>query len=76
MKIEIEYNGSIAKCKVTPFENPFGDMVNFNDADRMTQVFALGAFDCIKHHWKREMKNKQSTNRTYTLFDLKKSENG
>lgn len=57
MKIEIDYNGAFAVCKVTRFDNPT-EVVYFNDADRMTQIYALSAFDCIKQHFKRETKLK------------------
>lgn len=59
MHIEIDFNGAMAVCNVTPFENPLGKMVNFNSADTMTQVYALSAFRTIKEHWEREQKLKK-----------------
>ena len=53
MKIEIEYNGAFAVCRIEPMEEP-GKMVNFNDADAMSQAYALGAFTTIKEDWQRE----------------------
>jgi hypothetical protein len=57
MKITIDYNGSFAICNVTDFHNPLR-WVNFNEADRMTQAYALSAFDCIREHFQRETKKK------------------
>ena len=31
-------------------------MVNFNDADTMSQTYALSAFQTIKEHWQREQR--------------------
>lgn len=60
MKIKIEYNGAFAECFI---EDTFGKdpfkVVPFSDADKMSQVFALGAFSCIKEHWQREQKKVQ-----------------
>ena len=58
MKIQIEYNGSIAKCYIedTFGKDPFKE-VPFNEADKMSQIFALDSFRCIKECWERE-KNK------------------
>lgn len=53
MKIEIDYNGAFAVCRIEPMEKP-GTMVNFNEADAMSQTFALSAFRCIEEHWRRE----------------------
>ena len=59
MKIEIDYNGSFAVCKITPMlsADP-NEFVSFNDADKMSQIYALSAFRCIKEHWQREVKFK------------------
>ena len=46
MKIEIDWNGAFAVCKL--------DGKPFNSCDKKDQVFAFGAFMCIKNHWKRE----------------------
>lgn len=53
MKIEIDYNGAFAVCRIEPMEEP-GKMVNFNDADTKSQTYALSAFRCIDEHWRRE----------------------
>lgn len=57
MKIKIEYNGAFAECYI---EDTFGKepfkMVPIKDADKMSQVFALGAFSCIKEWWQREQR--------------------
>ena len=53
MKIEIYYNGAVAVCRIEPMCKP-GKMVNFNEADTMSQTFALSAFQTIKEHWQRE----------------------
>lgn len=53
MKIEIDYNGAFAVCRIEPMEEP-GKMVNFNEADTKSQTYALSAFQTIKEHWKRE----------------------
>jgi hypothetical protein len=50
MKIEIDWNGALACCKV--------DGKYFNDCERFDQVFCLSAFNCVetdfirRHHWK------------------------
>ncbi len=53
MKIEIDYNGAFAVCRIEPMEKP-GTMVNFNEADTKSQTYALSAFRCIEEHWRRE----------------------
>ena len=55
MKIKIDYDGTMAKCFIedTFGKNPF-KMVPFPKADKMSQIFALGAFSCIKEWWQRE----------------------
>ena len=55
MKIEINYNGAIAVCRIEPMEEP-GKMVNFNEADTKSQTYALSAFQTIKEHWQREQR--------------------
>lgn len=50
MKIEIEYNGSLAVCKVNG--------KSFNECDVNEQVFAMDAFRTIINDWKRN-KNKK-----------------
>ena len=58
MKIEIDYNGAFAVCRIEPMEEP-GKMVNFNDADSKSQTFAFGAFHTIEEHWRREKQLEQ-----------------
>lgn len=53
MKIEINYNGAFAVCRIEPMEEP-GKMVNFNEADTKSRTYALSAFQTIKEHWQRE----------------------
>lgn len=48
MKIEIDWNGSFAICKL--------DGRPFNYCDTKDQTFAFGAFRCIEQHWRRERK--------------------
>ena len=55
MKIEIDYNGAFAVCRIEPMEEP-GKMVNFNEADTKSQTYALSAFQTIKEHWQREQR--------------------
>lgn len=55
MKIEIDYYGDSAVCRIEPM-GKHGTMVNFNEADSASQAFALGAFSCIKKHWEREQR--------------------
>ena len=52
MKIEIDYNGAFAVCRIEPMDKP-GKMVNFNNADTKSQTYALSAFQTIKEHWRR-----------------------
>lgn len=58
MKIEIDYNGSLAVCRIEPMEKP-GKMVNFNEADTKSQTYALSAMRTVMKHWKREQQQKQ-----------------
>ena len=46
MKIEIDYNGSLAACKV--------DSKPFNECDVNEQVFAMDTFRIIIKDWNRE----------------------
>ena len=55
MKIEIDYNGAFAVCRIELMGRP-GKMVNFNEADTISQNFALSAFQTIKEHWEREQR--------------------
>ena len=55
MKIEIDYNGALAVCRIEPMDEP-GKMVNFNDADTKSQTYALCAFQAVKGHWQREQR--------------------
>ena len=58
MKIEIDYCGAFAICKIEPMDEP-GKMVYFNEADINSQVYALSAFRCVKEHWQREQRLKK-----------------
>lgn len=53
MKIEIDYNGAFAVCRIEPMDEP-GRMVPFNEADTKSQTYALGAFRTIEEHCRRE----------------------
>ena len=53
MKIEIDYNGAFAVCRIELMDEP-GKMVNFNDADTKSQTYALSAFQTIKEDWQRK----------------------
>jgi hypothetical protein len=55
MKIEIDYNGAFAVCRIEPMDEP-SKMVNFNEADTKSQTYALSAFQTIKEHWQREQR--------------------
>lgn len=55
MKIEIDYNGAFAVCRIEPMDEP-GKMVYFNESDTMSQIYALSAFQTIKEHWQREQR--------------------
>jgi hypothetical protein len=55
MKIEIDYNGAFATCRIEPIDEP-GKMVDFNDADAKSQTDALSAFHTIKERWQREQR--------------------
>ena len=61
MKIEIDYNGASAACRIEPIDEP-GKMVNFNAADSKSQTYALSAFFAIKLHWQREKQLEQWKN--------------
>ena len=53
MRIEIDYNGSTAICKITEFHGNPEVLVNFDNADEFSQLLALSAFDCVKQHWEK-----------------------
>ncbi len=68
MKIEIEYNGSFATCKITNFMSVNSDKYvlktcPFRDADKMSQIMALDAFETIKEDYKRNLTVEKSTER-------------
>lgn len=48
----------MAKCYIqdTFGKDPFKE-VQFNEADKMSQIFALDSFHCIEECWKREQMN-------------------
>lgn len=46
MKIEIDYNGARAICRV--------DGKYIHECDALTRAQALSAFSCIEQHWRRE----------------------
>lgn len=50
MKIEIDYDGDLAACRIEPIDEP-GKMVNFNEADDKSQACAISAFMTIKMQW-------------------------
>lgn len=63
MKIEIEYNGTFATCIITDFMRVNSDSGKyvlktcpFRDADKMSQIMALDAFETIKENYKRNLK--------------------
>ena len=57
MKIYIEYDGAKVKCSIeNTFSNKPHRIVAFNDADKMSQIFALGAFRNIEQTYKRKQK--------------------
>ena len=58
MKIEIDYNGAFAVCRIEPMMEP-GRMVPFNEADTKSQTYALSAFRCIEEHRQREKQLEQ-----------------
>ena len=45
MKIEIDYNGALACCKV--------DGTFFKECERFDQIYCLSAFDCIETDFRR-----------------------
>ena len=53
MRIEIDYNGSTAICKITEFHGNPEVLINFDNADEFSQLLALSAFDCVRQHWER-----------------------
>ncbi len=55
MKIEIDFDGSVAKCTIQDTFNKTAPLkvVDFNDADKMSQIFALNAFRIIEHQYKK-----------------------
>lgn len=55
MKIEIEYNGSYAVCKV--------DGKHIMQCDSLTRGIALSAFSCIEQHVRREAQKEKKYER-------------
>lgn len=51
MKIEIDYNGSYAVCKV--------DGKHIAMCDALTMAHALSAFRCVERHLRREAQEKK-----------------
>ena len=60
MKIQIDYDGSTAKCLITEFHGHPDMFVNFNNADEYSQIYAMGAFQNIIKQWEREHKKESS----------------
>lgn len=58
MTIKIEYDGTMAKCWITEMHGHPDVLVPFRTADAFSQVYALGAFHCIKECWERERQKK------------------
>lgn len=83
MKIYIEYDGVKVKCSIeNTFSNKPHRIVAFNDADKMSQIFALGSFRNIEQTYKRKQKkmtvNEYNvvTSQLLVLFDLLPSYGG
>ena len=61
MIIQIEYDGSVAKCRLSgciptasyPNVDQF-KIYSFNEADKMSQIKAIEAFRTIENSWMRE----------------------
>lgn len=61
MRIEIEYDGSVAKCSLSgciptascPNVDQF-KTYSFNEADKMSQIKAIEAFRAIENSWMRD----------------------
>lgn len=51
MKIEIDYNGSYAVCKV--------DGKQIMQCDALTMAMALSSFRCVEQHVRREAQQKK-----------------
>ena len=54
MKIEIDYDGSTAYCRLTEYHGHPEVFVNFYNADEYSQLYAISAFGSIIEHWKKE----------------------
>ena len=59
MKIEIEYNGTYAICKV--------DGKYIHECDSLTKAQAFNAFETIKTHIKREEENNKINKKNYDI---------
>ena len=59
MKIEIDYNGAYAECRVSGYEEGENgearklDRVPFYECSTMTKIVVLSAFDCISEDYSR-----------------------
>lgn len=54
MKIDIDYNGALAVCKVN---NKY-----FQECDNLTKTRVFSAFRCIKQQFDRDCKNDKTNN--------------
>lgn len=60
MTINIEFNGSIAVCKVSSYDETTKSFTRnryFKDCDALTKVMVLDAFHTIEQDYKRTIKN-------------------
>lgn len=69
MRIIIDYNGSIAQCKLQGWlPDPddklpinVNEQISFKQANIISQIFAMDAFKTIMDDWKREERIRKHT---------------
>ena len=58
MKINIDYDGSDARCSITTIYGHPDVFVDFSKADKYSQVYAMNAFKSIIENWEKGRKEK------------------
>ena len=57
MKIQIDYDGSDARCSITTIYGHPDMFVDFTKADEYSQIYAMNAFKSIIENWEKGRKD-------------------
>lgn len=57
MKINIDYDGSEARCSITTIYGHPDMFVDFTKADEFSRCYAMNAFKSIIENWEKGMKD-------------------